>query len=148
MNEYFAAVLLILGLLTLGVLRRFLRNRQRLRLHEMAHQERMLAMEKGLPVSDVPVGGEFDAWLDDAWKDRLLDGGWDRRLALLAGLVMLFGSAGALLVAWLLPVTSSTLTPGGENDAAALKLAAAMGVIPLMASFGLLLYYRFTAPRS
>ena len=146
MNEFFATVLLILGLLALGVLRRFLRNRQRLRLHEMAHQERMLAMEKGLPVSDVPVGGDFDAWLDDAWKDRLLDGGWDRRLALLAGLVMLFGSAGALLLAWLLPVTP-TLTPGGENDAAMLKLAASLGAIPLMASFGLLLYYRLTAPK-
>jgi hypothetical protein len=144
MNEFFATVLLILGLLALGVLRRFLRNRQRLRLHEMAHQERMLAMEKGLPVSEVPIGGDFDAWLDEAWTDRPLDGGWDRRLALLAGLVMLFGSAGALLVAWLLPVT---FTPSSD-DAEMLKLAGAFGAIPLMASFGLFLYYRLTAPKS
>ncbi len=145
MNEFFATVLLILGLLALGVLRRFLRNRQRLRLHEMAHQERMLAMEKGLPVSDVPVGGDCDAWLDEAWKDRLLDGGWDRRFALLAGLVMLFGSAGALLIAWLLPGTSPG-TPG--HDAEMLKLVAAMGAVPFMASVGLLLYYRFTSAKS
>jgi hypothetical protein len=139
MNESFATVLLILGLLALGVLRRYLRNRQRLRLHEMAHQERMLAMEKGLSVSEVPAGSDFDAWLDEAWTDRLLDGGWDRRVALSLGLVMLFASTGALLLAWQLPGTSP--------DAQMTKLAASLGIIPLMASFGLLLYHRLTAPR-
>jgi hypothetical protein len=139
MNEFFATVLLILGLLALGVLRRYLRNRQRLRLHEMAHQERMLAMEKGLPVSEVPAGSDFDAWLDEAWTDRLLDGGWDRRVALVLGLVMLFASTGALLLAWRLPGTSP--------DAEMTRLAASLGIIPLMASLGLLLYHRLTAPR-
>ena len=81
---------------------------------------------------------------NDFITNRLLDGGWDRRLALLSGLVMLFGGAGALLVGWLLPVT---FTPSSD-DAEMLKLAGAFGAIPLMASFGLLLYYRFTAPKS
>ena len=138
MNEFLATVLLILGLLALGVLRRYLRNRQRLRLHEMAHRERMLAMEKGLPVSEVPAGSDFDAWLDEAWTDRLLDGGWDRRVALALGLVILFASTGALLLAWRLP--------GSSTDAETLKLAASLGLIPLMASFGLLLYHRLTRP--
>jgi hypothetical protein len=140
MNEFLTTVLLILGLLALTVLRRYLRNRQRLRLHEMAHRERMLAMEKGLPVSEVPAGSDFEAWLDEAWTDRLLDGGRDRRVALALGLVMLFASAGALLLAWRLPVSST--------DAETLKLAASLGVIPLMASFGLLLFYRLTTPRA
>ena len=138
MSELLAAVLLILGLLALGILRRYLHNRQRLRLHEMAHRERMLAMEKGLPVSEVPAGSDFDAWLDEAWTDRLLDDGRDRRVALALGLVMLFAGAGALLLAWRLPATST--------DAETLKLAASLGLIPLMASFGLLLYYRLTRP--
>ena len=138
MNEFLAAVLLILGLLALGILRRYLCNRQRLRLHEMAHRERMLAMEKGLPVSEVPAGSDFDAWLDEAWTDRLLDGGRERRVALALGLVMLFAGAGALLLAWRLP--------GSSTDAETLKLATSLGLIPLMASFGLLLYYRLTRP--
>jgi hypothetical protein len=138
MNELLATVLLILGLLALGVLRRELRNRQRLRLHEMAHLERMLAIEKGIPVSEVPAGSDFDAWLDEAWTDRLLDDGRDRRVALALGLVMLFAGAGALLLAWRLP--------GSSIDAETLKLAASLGLVPLMASFGLLLYYRLTAP--
>jgi hypothetical protein len=136
-HEVFALVLLIPGLSALGVLRRFLRNRQRLRLHEMAHQERMLALEKGLPASDVPAGGDFDAWLDEAWTDRALEAGWDRRVALAFGLVMLFASA--LLFAWLMPAHT--------GDAVDLKIAAALAVIPLMASLGLLLYYRLTAPQ-
>jgi len=138
MNEFLATVLLILGLLALGVLRRYLRNRQRLRLHEMAHRERMLAMERGLPVSEVPAGSDFDAWLDEAWTNRLLDGGRDRRVALALGLLMLFAGTGALLLAWRLPASST--------DAETMKLAASLGLIPLMASFGLLLYYRLTAP--
>jgi hypothetical protein len=138
MSELAATVLLILGLLALGVLGRYLRSRQRLRLLEMAHLERMLAMEKGLPVSEVQAGSDFDAWLDELWTDRLFDGGRDRRAALALGLVLLFAGSGALLLAWRLP--------NSPADSAALKLAASLGLIPLMASFGLLLYYRLTAP--
>ena len=140
MSELAATVILALGLLTLGLLRRDLRNRQRLRLHEMAHQERMLAMEKGLPVSEVPAGSDFDAWLDELWTDRLFDGGRDRRIALALGLVLLFAGSGALLLGWRLPNSSA--------DAEALKLAASLGLIPLMASLGLLLYYRLTASKA
>jgi len=140
MNDGTAIVLLILGPLALGVVGRFFRNRQRLRIREMAHRERMLALEKGLPVADLPAGGEFDVWMDGAANERLLDGGWDRRVTLGVGLVMLFASIGSLLLAWLLPGTS--------NDAVGLRMAAAFGVIPLMASLGMLLYYRLTAPKS
>jgi hypothetical protein len=140
MNEGMVIVLLILGPLTLRAVGRFLRNRQRLRLQEMAHQERMLALEKGLPVPDVPGGGDFDAWLNEASAERLLEGGWDRRVTLGVGLVMLFASIGGLLVALLLP--------GDSNDAVGIRMAGWVGIIPLMASFGMLLYYRLTAPKN
>ena len=139
MSDSTAIVVLILGTLALGVLGRFLRNRQRLRLQEMAHQERILAMEKGLPVSELP-GGDLEPWSGGISAHGPLESGWDRRMTLAVGLVMLFASIGSLLFAWLLPPT--------DSDAVGLKMAAALGVIPLMASFGLLLYYRLTAPKS
>jgi hypothetical protein len=139
MAQTFAFVLLVLGVLALGVIERSVRDRQRLRLEEMAHRERMLALEKGMPVSDIPGATDLDAWLDDAWAHTFFDGDWDRRAALGAGLVMLFAGAGALLFAWLAPAAS--------GDAAALKVAAGLGVIPFMASIGMLLYYRLSAPR-
>jgi hypothetical protein len=140
MNEGTVFVLLVLGSLALALLARYLRARQRLRLHEMAHQERMLALEKGLPVSDIPCGSEFDAWLDGRSPDRLLDRGWDRRITLGIGLVMLFASIGGLLWAWLLSFTAT-------RDAVEVRIAATAAVIPLMASLGMLLYHRLTAPK-
>ncbi|MBP1634629.1 MAG: hypothetical protein H6Q10_1203 [Acidobacteria bacterium] len=136
MNELVALASLGVGLLGLGVLRRFLRNRQRLRLYEMAHEERMLALEKGLPAADLPAGSDFDAWLDEAWTERLLEAGWDRRVALACGLVLLFASAGAVVFAGLVSAR--------DPDAVHVEMAAA-AAIPLMASLGLLLYYRLTA---
>ena len=140
MDEGTVFVWLILGSLALALLARHLRARQRLRLYEMAHQERMLALEKGLPVSDIPSGSEFDAWLDGRSPERLLDRGWDRRVTLGIGLVMLFASIGALLWAWMLSFTAT-------RDAVEVRIAAAAAVIPLMASLGMLLYHRLTAPK-
>jgi hypothetical protein len=138
MTQTLAFVLPVLGLLALAGVPRVLRDRQRLRLEEMAHRERMLALEKGVPVSEIPGACDLDAWADDAWTYRLLDGEWDRRAALGAGLVMLFAGAGALLFAWLAPAATS--------DAVTLKVASGLGIIPFMASIGMLLYYRLTAP--
>ena len=131
MNEGTAIVVIILGPMALHVLGRFLRNRQWLRLREMGHQERMLALEKGLPVPDDLAGGDYEAWLDGTSAERLLEAGWDRRVTLAVGLVMLFASIGVLLFAWLMPPIS--------NDAVGLKIAGGLGIIPLMASVGMLL---------
>jgi len=95
-------------------------------------------MEKGLPVSELP-GGDLEPWSDATWSRGLLEGGWDRRVTLAAGLVMVFDSIGSLLYAVLLPGTS--------EDATVMRMLTGMAVIPLMASFGLLLYYRLTAPK-
>jgi hypothetical protein len=138
MNEGTLFLLLIVIPLALGLTGRYLRSRQRLRLQEMAHQERMLAMQKGLPVSELP-GGDLQLWPNESASDGLLESGWDRKMTLASGLVMLFASIGALVYAVLLPGTS--------EDATALRQLTGLAVIPLMASFGLLLYYRLTAPR-
>jgi hypothetical protein len=45
LNEFFATVLLILGLVAAGILWRHLRDTKLLRLREMIHQERMTKME-------------------------------------------------------------------------------------------------------
>jgi hypothetical protein len=115
MNEGTAIVLLILGLMALHVLGSFLRNRQRVRFRQMAHQERMLALDRGMPVPDEPIGGDYEAWLNATSAERLLEGGWDRRLTPAAGLVTLFASIGALLFAWLMPPIS--------EDAVGVKIA-------------------------
>jgi hypothetical protein len=138
MNEGTVFLLLIVIPLGLGLAARHLRNRQRLSLQEMAHQERMLAMERGLPVSELP-GGDLEPWSDAASPQGLLEGGWDRRMTLAAGLVMLFASLGSIGYAVLLPGTS--------EDATFMRMLTGLAVIPLMASFGLLLYYRLTAPK-
>jgi len=138
MDEGTFLLLIIVIPLLLGFTGRYLRNRQRMRLQEMAHRERMLAMEKGMPVSELP-GGDLDPWSDAASTRDLLERGWDRRMTLAAGLVMAFGSAGAVLYATLLPITS--------HEAEEARIVMGLGVIPLMASFGLLLYYRLTAPK-
>lgn len=138
MNEGTFLLLIIVIPLALGLIGRYLRNRQRLRLQEMAHQERMLAMEKGLPVSELP-GGDLEPWSGATLPPDLLEHGWDRRMTLATGLVMLFGSIGSLVYAVLLPGTS--------EDATFMRMLTGLAVIPLMASFGLLLYYRLTAPK-
>jgi len=60
-------------------------------------------------------------------------------MTLAAGLVMLFGSLGSLGYA--------VLVPGTSEDAKIMRMLTGLAVIPLMASFGLLLYYRLTAPK-
>ena len=69
MDELQATVILILGLLALGMLRRELRNRKRLRLHEMAHRERgdVCAVPAATVVAESMVG----IVLADAFLEKL-----------------------------------------------------------------------------
>jgi len=138
MNGMLALVLLILGLVGLGILRRYLRNRERLRLFEMAHRERMAALEKGLPPAELPVEGNLNAWLDEAWTERALQAGWDRRISLAIGLVVLLGGLGTGLALLLLPAGSAEFNEARE--------AASFSLIPCMAGLGLLIYYLMTKP--
>ena len=47
--EFLGVVLLILGCIGFGIFTRHARERKQIKLSEMIHNERMKAMEKGLP---------------------------------------------------------------------------------------------------
>ncbi len=138
-----AGVLLVRGLMGFGILPRYMRSRDKLRLREMAHRERVLALEKGVSPGDLPEPPVTDAWVDEPWTTRALDAGWDRRIALAIGLVLLFGGAG--ISAGLLALTG---VPGAGRGAQELAVLWPLGIIPVMAGFGLILYHRLTAPRT
>lgn len=138
-----AFVLLILGLTGFGILTRYLRNRDRIRLRELAHRERVLALEKGIAPADLPESPVTDAWVDEPWTTRALDAGWDRRIALAIGLILLFGGIG--LVGALYVVR---LVPDVGREARQVGALAPLGIIPVMTGLGLLLYHRLTAPRA
>ena len=102
------------------------RSGRRMRVREMLHRERMAAIEKGLPLHDLPA-------------DLLVEPGDDpraavniERTALGAGLVLLLGGIGMVIGLLLVPETRET---AGMNDLASL------GAIPMMVGAGLLLYY-------
>jgi hypothetical protein len=129
MNE--GTVFLLLIQLALAVLGRYPRNRQWLRLQEIAHRERMLSMENGLHVSELP-GGDLEPGIargrvgtTGGARGRARDGVLQRRIAALC--------------------CSDACT---SEDATIMRVLTGVVVIPLMASFGLLLYYRLTAPNN
>ncbi len=138
-------VILVLGLIALGILAKYLRNRDRLRVREMSHRERVIALEKGVSPADLPDVPVTDAWVDEPWAARALDSGWDRRIALALGLLAVFvGAGGGVAIYFIL-----LLGPGRQ----AMPTDAVLGSLTIaciiaMAGLGLLLYYRLTAPRS
>ncbi len=137
-----AIVTLILGLTGFGILTRYLRNRDKLRLREMAHRERVLALEKGIAPTELPEPPVTDAWVEEPWTTRALDAGWDRRIALAIGLILLFGGVG--IVVGLLALTQA---PGVGREGREVAALAPLGIIPVMTGLGLILYHRVTAPR-
>ena len=77
-----------LGLLALLIWGLHLRAMRRARRTELLHEERMLAMEKGIPLPELPQ-------IEDAlrpWPDRLTNS--DPRWALIVGVLSTFGGAG------------------------------------------------------
>lgn len=117
---------LILGWGAIAALAAQGRSGRRMRIRELLHRERMAALEKGLPLHDLPA-------------DLLVEPGDDpraavniERAALGAGLVLLLGGIGMVIGLFLVPETRET---GGMSDLASL------GAIPMMVGAGLLLYY-------
>ena len=51
--EFLGVVLLILGCIGFGIFSKHARERKQIKLSEMIHNERMKAMEKGLPLSEI-----------------------------------------------------------------------------------------------
>jgi len=125
----------ILGWGALVIVARYLRNRSRIRLREMIHKERMLAMEKGVPLGELPDQISLDGEDSDVGVCFSSSGDWDRKVALGLGLVFLFGGIGIILGFYLVPASEAT-----EE----FRDLGALGLIPALTGLGLLLYYRMS----
>ena len=110
--------LLLLGLVICGW---HLRAQRRTRLLEMQHQERMLAMEKGVPLPELTPAED-----SRSWPDRVVS--YDPRWALISGVISVFLAVG--FIAMSLSINS--------NDA---KQYWPLGLMPLMLGAGLLALY-------
>lgn len=111
-----------LGLLALLIWGLHLRATRRARRLEMLHEERMLAMEKGIPLAEMPQMEESLR----AWPDRVASS--DPRWTLMVGVISVFLGAG--IMATVLTIKS--------NDA---RQFWPLGLLPMFWGFGFLLLY-------
>lgn len=120
------AVVLVLGLVVVSLIRRYFLQAQQLHIRRMIHEERMKAMEQGLPI---PEAGVYDELAAPVVPDlRTL------RLAVLgAGLFLIFSGVG-ICVGFSLAADEHT------------SGAWSIGLIPVMAGIGLVLFHRLSAP--
>jgi hypothetical protein len=131
------AILIIAGWIGVGFAREQLERRNRMRLREMLHQERMAALDKGLVLPETDVDDlllqSFDASqvrgspLPEGLSERAL-----RRTVLGIGLVLLFGGVGWYLGVSAVPSTRETL---------GMPEMASLGAIPAMVGLGLLIFW-------
>ncbi len=99
---WFAIALLVIGLSGAAILRRHLREAKLLRLREISHKERMMAMERGLPLPNggaerldsLLIGGEGAGPSSDRMSAARAQ--WTRLAALALGLTLFFGGIGSL----------------------------------------------------
>jgi hypothetical protein len=122
--------------LALGVILAFILGRQYLKLRkrhmerEMLHRERLLAMEKGIPLPEFPTlaeepSGSLLDYMSGSMKDVM------PKLTLGCGLILVCGGTG-LMAAFL-------IAPDNE-----LHKVWSVGLIPLFIGVGFILYYVFT----
>ena len=123
-------VVFIFGLIGFGLVRKSLADKERLQLREMVHRERMVAMEKNLPIDQL-------ASEDVAMPEVTLTStrgesiAWIRFTALFLGLAFFFGGIGMSVAFRIAPETDF-------NDIWSL------GLIPALTGFGLLIFYFMT----
>jgi len=127
--EYFWAafgLIWIFGWVAVWYLRRRAVEARSLKLRELVHRERLAAIDKGVPLPEIPLEEEADsAWLrPEAERVRTA---WLRRVAFLLGLFFLFGGLGMAAGFYWAP-------DRGFNAMWTL------GFIPAMSGIGLLLY--------
>jgi hypothetical protein len=133
LNDFFVAVLLILGLVAAGIWWRHLRDAKLLRLREMIHQERMTNMESNS--SGATNDQALDEFLLDYAKRESRPSNpaaavmWVRLIALCIGLAGLFGGVGIAI--GMFAVTSEPEISGAWS----------MGIIPAAIGLGLLVFY-------
>ena len=104
-----------------------------LRLRELVHQERLAAIEKGVPLPELPSEEESDPiWLRP--EAERMRANWLRRIALLLGLFFLFGGLGVCVGFYFAPDRS-------------FHVMWTIGFIPALSGIGLLLYTEFASRR-
>ena len=127
------ALVWIFGWATIWYLRRRAVEQRALKLRELLHSERMAAIEKGVPLPEIPSDDDADpSWMrPEAEQLRVA---WLRRIALVLGLLALFVGLGMCAGFYWAP------DRGFQG-------MWTIGFIPAMAGVGLLLY-AVIAPKS
>jgi hypothetical protein len=125
-------VLFIFIFILLGILGESQRQKAKLAKQELLQKDRMMAMEKGLPLP------EWDASMLDEDGTRISSAEahvrkkeWFRLVTMAVGLVLVFAGAGMLVAFNFAP------TPDWKD-------IASVGFIPFMAGLGLLLFHRLS----
>ena len=134
--EHVWFLILVLGLAAgggLSVWSRHLAQKKRLEVRRMIHRERMAALEKGVGLSELPpdLAGAAGGARGEAGGEGA-GARWVQRSALAAGLTLVFVGLGMSVGLHLVPETPEL---SGLGDLAFL------GVIPLFAGVGLLLFW-------
>ncbi len=112
----------------ISLLFKYLRYRNRLKLREMVHKERMAAIEKGISPPELPEESLEHLSEERMWESYSFGNHRINKLALALGLVLLFGGIGFIISMSVFHDISFGL----------------LGVIPIMIGIGLLIYYHLT----
>jgi hypothetical protein len=128
---FFLILILVFGIMGYRLARRALDDNKRMKLREMVHRERTLAMEKNLPIENVALETEIftEPQPSPPRRDAVV---WLRLIALFLGLALFFGGVG-MCVAF-----ATALNP----DFTEIKL---IGLIPALVGLGLLIFYGMTS---
>lgn len=132
--EFIGFVFLVLGIIALGLLSKHLRGRKQIQIRQIIHNERMRAMEKGLPFSDLDHEGMMQELAQLNGESRNMETNtkrsvlWIRLYALCLGILFLFGGIGM--------VAGFSLMKDQEFSA-----YWSAGFIPALMGLGLLIFY-------
>ena len=130
-------LVLIFGWAGLSIWAKYLRNQQRSRYREMVHKERMAAIDKGIPLGEIPEGEEMDTIVAPERESTGNTQGvrWVRLGSLGFGLTLLFFGVGFFIAFNLVPNTPNLRDMQGISS---------LGFIPALSGLGLLTFYLLT----
>lgn len=125
-------LILVIALAALALVHKFLRDRNRLRLREMAHQERIAAMQSNQPLPEMPPS-ELDRTAGSHLSMPTFEQSvhWVRLTALGLGLFLATTGVGMMI----------GFSMVGDSE---LNRIWAVGFLPLFAGVGLLLFHLLT----
>ena len=132
--EVFSYILLVLGLVALAIWGKHLRGAKQMQIRKIMHEERMIAMEKGIPFKDLNHEGVTRELAQMNEETRMLHSDtkryvmWIRLSALCFGLLFLFGGIG---IGVAFPMVGD----------AEVREMWSVGIIPALIGIGLLLFY-------